>query len=283
MRGIVLPVRSGDESRSEVASVNAWVDLAHPQARGIHMSRLYSLLQARLTDRRVDAQTLLPVLDAMLASQSGLSSRVQVDVAMHLVLLRPALVSPLEGWQRYPMIVRARKSNAGCVFEIELTIGYSSTCPSSAALARHAIAEELSAKFGREPVAPAEIAAWISSPAGSIATAHAQRSEAHLRLQVRAGARWPDAVQLVDRAEAGLGTPLQTAVKRVDEQAFAQRNAQNFMFCEDAARRLHAAFSSDGEVDDFHVRAAHFESLHAHDAVASTSGSGNYRTLAIDE
>jgi len=180
------------------------------------------------------------------------------------------------------MIVRARKSNAGCVFEIELTVGYSSACPSSAALARHATAEGLSAKFGREPVAPAEIAAWISSPAGSIATAHAQRSEARLRLQVRAGARWSE-VQLVDRAEAGLGTPLPTPVKRVDERAFAQRNAQNLMFCEDAARRVAAVLSHDIRIERFDAQVAHFESLHAHDAVASTSRSGNYRTLAIDE
>lgn len=282
MRGIVLPVRHGSEAHTHLASFNAWVDLVDPGARGIHMSRLYALLQARMADRRIDAQALHSVLDAMLASQSGLSSRVQVDVAMDLALLRPALVSPMAGWQRYPMIFRARKSEAGCSFEMELTVGYSSTCPSSAALARHATAEAVSARFGNDPVAPGEIAAWLSGEAGSIATAHAQRSAARLRLRLRDGAPWPDAVSIVDRAEAALGTPLQTAVKRIDEQAFAERNAQNLMFCEDAARRLHAVFALDDQVDDFQIRVAHFESLHAHDAVASSSGSGDYRTLEID-
>jgi GTP cyclohydrolase I len=73
---------------------------------------------------------------------------------------------------------------------------------------------------------------------------------------------------LVARAEAALGTPVQTAVKRIDEQAFARRNGENPMFCEDAARRLQAAFLADPAVRGFHVRVAHHESLHAHDAVA---------------
>jgi len=283
MRGIVLPIRYRDDVHAIAASVNTWVDLVDPKARGIHMSRLYSLLQAQMTDRRIDARTLRSVLEAMLASHSGLSSRAQIDLAMDRVLLRPALVSPMAGWQRYPMIVRARKSQGGCQFEIELTIGYSSTCPSSAALSRHATAAALSEQFGRSPVAPSEIAAWLSSAAGSIATAHAQRSEARLRLRLRDGAQWPEAEQIVDRAEAALGTPLQTAVKRVDEQAFALRNAQNLMFYEDAARHLHAAIMRDDPFDDFHVRVAHFESLHAHDAVANAARSGDYRTLAIDQ
>ncbi len=283
MRSIALPLRYGDEVHAGVASVNAWVDLVNPRARGIHMSRLYSLLQSQLADRRIDAAVLRSALDAMLESQSGLSSRAQIDIAMDLVLLRSALVSPMSGWQRYPMKVRARQSPGGCILELELTIGYSSTCPSSAALARHATAEAMTAEFGTGAVAASDIAAWLSSPEGSIATAHAQRSEARLRMQVRAGAPWPEAMQIVDRVETALGTPLQTAVKRVDERAFAQRNAQNLMFCEDAARRLHAVFATDETVDDFHVRVAHLESLHAHDAVASASRSGAYRTLAIDE
>ena len=63
-------------------------------------------------------------------------------------------------------------------------------------------------------------------------------------------------------------TPVQTAVKREDEQAFAKLNADNLMFCEDAARRVHAALDADERVVDFHAKVSHFESLHAHDAVA---------------
>jgi GTP cyclohydrolase I len=65
---------------------------------------------------------------------------------------------------------------------------------------------------------------------------------------------------------------VQTAVKREDEQAFAELNAANLMFCEDAARRVAAALANDARVDRYEVRVAHFESLHPHDAVARVSG-----------
>ncbi len=74
--------------------------------------------------------------------------------------------------------------------------------------------------------------------------------------------------ELIDHAEAALGTAVQTAVKRADEQAFALANGQNLMFCEDAARRLHRALMQREELIGFDVRVVHAESLHAHDAVA---------------
>ena len=73
-------------------------------------------------------------------------------------------------------------------------------------------------------------------------------------------------------------TPVQTAVKREDEQAFARLNGQNLMFCEDAARRMQKALDEDERISDFWVRASHFESLHPHNAVAvATKGvTGGY-------
>ena len=71
-----------------------------------------------------------------------------------------------------------------------------------------------------------------------------------------------------------MGTPVQTAVKREDEQAFAKLNAENLMFCEDAARRVAATLADDARVQRFEVSVSHFESLHPHDAVAQVSGKG---------
>jgi GTP cyclohydrolase I len=50
------------------------------------------------------------------------------------------------------------------------------------------------------------------------------------------------------------------------------------MFCEDAARRMQRALSEDERIDDFWLRASHFESLHPHNAVAvATKGvAGGY-------
>ena len=71
--------------------------------------------------------------------------------------------------------------------------------------------------------------------------------------------------------KAALGTAVQTAVKRPDEQAFALANGQNLMFCEDAARRLNLALQRTPGIKQLHIRVIHAESLHAHDAVAESS------------
>ena len=82
-------------------------------------------------------------------------------------------------------------------------------------------------------------------------------------------------VALVDAIEAALGTPVQTAVKRVDEQAFARLNAENLMFCEDAARRVASVLANDPHIARYDATVAHYESLHPHDAVARVSGSND--------
>ena len=78
-------------------------------------------------------------------------------------------------------------------------------------------------------------------------------------------------IDLIGRVEYALGTPVQTAVKREDEQAFALANGGNLMFCEDAARRIQKALDADLRLSDFHIRVEHQESLHPHDAVAYAS------------
>jgi GTP cyclohydrolase I len=75
---------------------------------------------------------------------------------------------------------------------------------------------------------------------------------------------------IINDAEAALGTAVQTAVKRADEQAFALANGQNLMFCEDAARRLNLALRRTPGISAFQLRVIHAESLHAHDAVAES-------------
>ena len=85
-------------------------------------------------------------------------------------------------------------------------------------------------------------------------------------------------IDVIDLIENALRTPVQTAVKREDEQAFALANGQNLMFCEDAARRMQRALDADERIADFRVQATHHESLHPHDAVAvATKGiAGGY-------
>ena len=86
---------------------------------------------------------------------------------------------------------------------------------------------------------------WLASPRGLAATPHAQRSRAGISVRLRPAFDRLPLAELVDAIEDSLGTPVQTAVKREDEQAFAALNAANLMFCEDAARRVAAALQAD--------------------------------------
>lgn len=106
---------------------------------------------------------------------------------------------------------------------------------------------------------------------GIVATPHSQRSYAQLHLQLDNFIDELPLTAIIDDAEAALGTAVQTAVKRPDEQAFALANGQNLMFCEDAARRLNLALQRTPGINQFHIRVIHAESLHAHDAVAESS------------
>ena len=111
---------------------------------------------------------------------------------------------------------------------------------------------------------------WLGSTQGIVATPHSQRSTATLQLRLAPGCVELPVLALIDSAEQALGTPVQTAVKRVDEQAFALANGQNLMFCEDAARRLHRTLRQLPQASAFRLKVVHAESLHAHDAVAQS-------------
>ena len=134
------------------------------------------------------------------------------------------------------MSIEARLENQMFHVELKIDVTYSSTCPCSAALARQLIQQQFVDDFANTPLQHEAVLAWLGSANGIVATPHSQRSSAQLHVQLQ-GTDLP-IVGLINAAEAALGTAVQTAVKRADEQAFALANGQNLMFCEDAARRL---------------------------------------------
>ncbi|CDF81626.1 GTP cyclohydrolase folE2 [Pseudomonas knackmussii B13] len=265
MQGIALPLRLYGERLSALA--DAGVSLDDSNARGIHMSRLYLAL-ARLAQDELTPSLLRQVLDDFLASHTGLSHRASLRLGFDLLLERAALVSRLHGWKTYPCEVHAQLDDQGLRLELQLRLPYSSTCPCSAALARQLIQQRFAADFAERTPSREAVHAWLGSSAGIVATPHSQRSFAELRIELRDDLEQLPLKALIDLAEASLGTAVQTAVKRADEQAFALANGQNPMFCEDAARRLHLALAGHADVRAFSLQVVHAESLHAHDAVA---------------
>ncbi len=278
MHNIALPLRfpGNDGVLMQVpASVDVSVDLRDPAARGIHMSRLYLQLQDMLVEDAITPARLRCVLQACIDSQGALSSSARLTLRFDQMLRRRALASDNSGWKRYPLEIDAVLANGHLSMTLGFSVEYSSTCPASTALSRQLNAARFGEDFANaHPLSTQTVCDWLASERGLAATPHAQRSRAEIKVQLQpASDEWP-AVDLIDRAEAALGTPVQTAVKREDEQAFARLNAENLMFCEDAARRVAAALADDARVQRFDVRVAHLESLHAHDAVAQVSGKG---------
>lgn len=278
MSNIALPLRvaTGHGDAIQVAaSVDVSVDLRDADARGIHMSRMYLQLQDAFASETLTPAGLRRVLQALIEGQGGISSAARLVLRYEQLLLRPALASANAGWKRYPVEIDATLRDGHLHLGLGFSVEYSSTCPASAALSRQLNAERFVADFAAaHPLSTAVVGEWLASERGLAATPHAQRSRAEIRVELRPAFDELPLTSLIDAVEQALGTPVQTAVKREDEQAFARLNAENLMFCEDAARRVAAALSADPRIDRFDAQVAHFESLHAHDAVARVTGQG---------
>ncbi|MBF8692623.1 GTP cyclohydrolase FolE2 [Pseudomonas fulva] len=277
MCGIAMPMQIG--GRLVAATVDAGVDLVDGSSRGIHMSRLYLALED-LEQEPLRPLLLRRLLASFLNSHDGQSSAAYVRLSYQHLLKRPALVSPLAGWKSYDVEIHARIEHEMFHVELSVSIPYSSTCPCSAALARQLIQRQFQARFGIGNVDSDEVVAWLGTSEGIVATPHSQRSMA--KISVRLEDNHPDLpiTEVIDKAEQALGTAVQTAVKRADEQAFALANGQNLIFCEDAARRVYGALRAVEWSKAFKVRVEHAESLHAHDAVATAQWQWNITSEA---
>ncbi|MEO6264100.1 MAG: GTP cyclohydrolase FolE2 [Luteimonas sp.] len=275
MDRIALPVRIADAAGGYLqvaASVDVAVDLRDAGARGIHMSRLYLQLQEAFAAETITPAGLRRVLQGFVESQQGLSTSARLVLRYDHLLQRAALASAHRGWKRYPVVVEATLRDGHLRLALTLVVEYSSTCPASTALSRQLNAERFAADFAAaRPLSTDVVRDWLASERGLAATPHAQRSRAEVRVELRPAFDELPVASLIDALETALGTPVQTVVKREDERAFAELNAANLMFCEDAARRIAATLSADPRIERFDASVAHFESLHPHDAVARVS------------
>ena len=276
MEGIELPVRvpcrrqNGRQQPPRIlspAKASVFVNLTSTEARGIHMSRLYmetlrGLAMLPLHFRRVNH-----LLHALLRTHkdAGLSDEAELSVDFPLVLSQQSLTSNLSGYRTYPCQMSGRLTASGFEARLQVRVTYSSTCPASAALSREANAEKFEAFHVGAPITVGGVAVWLRQESSTAATPHSQRSVATVDLVV--ADLQLTAAEVVGLVEGALGTAVQTAVKRSDEQAFAVLNASNLMFCEDAGRRLKALLHTDPRISDFRIRIEHMESLHPHNAV----------------
>jgi len=248
------------------AKANLYVSLDSKTTKGIHMSRLYLMLNKQLANKKIGRETIDIFLKDIIDTQEGISLNAKIVLTFELLLEKKSLSGQELGYQSYPVTLCAERINNDTNYQLNLSIPYSSTCPCSAALARQLYSAAIDQQYPSAQIDKQSLLKWIQSEAGSIATPHSQRSFAYLELTLE-NHYFPNIGRLIFQFEEIIGTAVQTAVKRQDEQEFAKLNAQNLMFCEDAARRIKSGLEQMDFVADYWFKIEHQESLHAHNAV----------------
>lgn len=272
MSSIELPIliQQGLEKNSTVqvsSKVQAYVNLNDPESKGIHMSRLYLILDQMGTQEALSSSRVKTILDAFIDSHQSLSTQAFVEFKFDYYERRKSLLSDNSGWKHYPATIRGEMRQGEFSCELSISVPYSSTCPCSAALSRQLIQEAFEKQFSGQAIEFDTVMSWLGTPEGICATPHSQRSYAQVKVKVNESDLL-ELSSLINDIEEALQTPVQAVVKREDEQEFARLNAANLMFCEDASRRLQNSFDSKTNYLDYWVRVNHLESLHPHDAVA---------------
>ncbi|MEM7531819.1 MAG: GTP cyclohydrolase FolE2 [Chloroflexota bacterium] len=208
--------------------------------KGINMSRIMRTFYEN-SNQVFSLDKMEEVLHAYQEKVGGMEAR--ITLRFNYPMLNESLRSGLSGYQYYKVAFEARLQADGRVRKfIHFDFVYSSTCPCSYELSQHAIEQRNVA-----------------------AVAHSQRSVARISLECT-GFIWLEDIR--DMCLEALKTETQVMVKREDEQAFAELNAANLKFVEDAVRLLHAQLDPDERIRDFKIVASHQESLHSHDAVS---------------
>lgn len=251
------------------AKAEAKVSLDKKPSRGIHMSRLYISAQDKLGSAPLNLDLLAQTVDSFLETHQDLSSAAFLRVNFEAPVLRSSLKSQLQSWRTYPVSLTVESLRGQKRHQVEVQVTYSSTCPASAALSRQLIQQKFERDFVKEQALDrTRVLKWLGSTQGIVATPHAQRSVARVKVEVPVDFNY---LVLIDWIEDALQTAVQGAVKREDEQEFALRNGQNLMFCEDAARRFTAMIREKTEILDYVAEFSHIESLHPHCAVSRVS------------
>ena len=109
MNDIEMPVQIEDDQGSLIQStarVTAYVNLKDPDVRGIHMSRLYLILDEHSETRPLTAPGLKLLLRSMLESHRDLSTNAFVKFEFDYYLRRNALVSDNSGWNSYQVPIQ---------------------------------------------------------------------------------------------------------------------------------------------------------------------------------
>ena len=250
-----LPIRFATRDGAPLVletSVTGTVSL-EAEKKGINMSRIMRSFYAH-AEKAFSFGVIEAALDDYKADLGSFDARIQMRLSFPMQL--HSLRSGLSGWQYYDIALELVETAGVRKRIVHLDYVYSSTCPCSLELSEHA-----------------------RTTRGQLATPHSQRSVARLSVVLAGEMALED---LVDLARGAVVTETQVMVKREDEQAFAELNAANPIFVEDAARLFCEALRADARIGDFRVVASHQESLHSHDAVSLLTEGETFAATSLD-
>ena len=253
-----LPIRfhtrDGEDLRLET-SVTGTVSLDAGK-KGINMSRIMRTFYKH-AEKTFSFEVIEAALDSYKTDLESFDARIQMRFSFPMKM--SSLRSGLEGYQYYDIALELVEQDGVRKKIVHLDYVYSSTCPCSLELSEHA-----------------------RQTRGQLATPHSQRSVARVSVVMDCAADCLWFEDLIDLCRQAVPTETQVMVKREDEQAFAELNAANPIFVEDAARLFCEALQGDGRVGDFRVVASHQESLHSHDAVSILTEGDTFEAESLD-
>ena len=251
-----LPIRYQTREGGEITletSVTGTVSL-EADRKGINMSRIMRSFYAH-AEKRFSMGVLEAALDDYKSDLDSLDARIQMRFSYPVRVA--SLRSGLSGWQYYDIALELAEKAGQRLRIMHVDYVYSSTCPCSLELSEHA-----------------------RQMRGQLATPHSQRSIARISAATQGDTLWfEDMIELCRRA---VPTETQVMVKREDEQAFAELNAANPIFVEDAVRAFAGQLMAEPRIGDFRVVASHQESLHSHDAVSVLTDGPTFAQASLD-
>lgn len=252
-----LPIRYQTRDGGEITletSVTGTVSLLADR-KGINMSRIMRSFYGH-ADHLFSLKVMEAALDDYKSDLEAFDARIQMRFSYPIRM--DSLRSGLSGWQYYDIAQEVFEHQGNRLRVMHFDYVYSSTCPCSLELSEHA-----------------------RQVRGRLATPHSQRSIARISLVMNGQEKlwFEDMVELCRRA---VPTETQVMVKREDEQAFAELNAANPIFVEDAVRAFAQELQSDARIGDFRIIASHQESLHSHDAVSLLTNGPTFAQSSLD-
>ncbi len=253
-----LPIRFHTRDNGDLTletSVTGTVSL-EAEKKGINMSRIMRTFYEH-AEETFSFEVVERALDAYKSDLESFDARIEMRFSFPVKV--DSLRSGLSGYQYYDIALEVVETDGVRRRMMHLDYVYSSTCPCSLELSEHA-----------------------RQSRGQLATPHSQRSVARISVEVDAAAPCLWFEDLIDLCRTAVPTETQVMVKREDEQAFAELNAANPIFVEDAARLFSEALQGDARIGDFRVIASHQESLHSHDAVSVLTEGPTFESESLD-